>query len=244
MAGVRSEVALRDLLLSARPLVVRPELAVVIGLNEAIVLQQMQYWLLENEREGRSYHDGYYWTYNSYRAWQDQFPFWSQKTIKRTIATLEKRGLLISGVFNKSRVDRTKWYRIDFTQTLSVEGMGSNCPHAMGQNDPMQGAKTSPSNQRLTTEINTETNNHEVYGEFGNVLLTDTEYQKLQAKLDGKAGDLIERLSGYMASKGKRYKSHYATLLNWQRRDEKSGKTTNPRALPRQYTESPDYADL
>jgi len=83
------------------------------------------------------------------------------------------------------------------------------------------------------------------YGEFKNVLLTDEEYQKLKDKLGNKIDDFIERLSAYMKSKGTRYKDHYATILNWSRRDkEKSGKDRNPRDLPETYTQSPDYPDL
>ena len=48
--------------------------------------------------------------------------------------------------------------------------------------------------------------------------LTDDEYAKLQNK---ELLYMIERLSSYMASKGKQYKSHYATILTWARKDEK-----------------------
>lgn len=58
-----------------------------------------------------------------------------------------------------------------------------------------------------------------IYGEFKNVKLTDEEYQKLCAKFSEKNTlIIIEELSAYMASKGKRYSSHYATLLNWGKR--------------------------
>lgn len=61
------------------------------------------------------------------------------------------------------------------------------------------------------------------YGEFANVLLTEDELQKLKSEYsDYKA--YIERLSAYIAQTGKRYKSHYATILNWIRRDEADGK--------------------
>lgn len=56
------------------------------------------------------------------------------------------------------------------------------------------------------------------HGEFQNVLLTDEEYGKLQQTIPN-ADNLIERLSAYIESTGKKYKSHYATLLNWDRRD-------------------------
>ena len=53
-------------------------------------------------------------------------------------------------------------------------------------------------------------------GEFKNVQLTEVQYNKLKEQ------DLlsyIERLSRYMESTGKEYKSHYATILNWYRKD-------------------------
>lgn len=56
------------------------------------------------------------------------------------------------------------------------------------------------------------------YGEYNNVLLTDEELMKLKEKIPNWQ-DFIERLSSYIASTGKRYKSHYVTMLNWYRRD-------------------------
>ena len=59
----------------------------------------------------------------------------------------------------------------------------------------------------------------ESYGEFNNVLLTKEEYHKLeQANLL----PYIEKLSSYIASKGKKYKSHYATILTWSRGEKKT----------------------
>ncbi len=60
------------------------------------------------------------------------------------------------------------------------------------------------------------------YGEFRNVLLTDEEYQKL-VELYTEAGtkERIERLSVGIASKGYKYKNHYATIKKWERLDKK-----------------------
>lgn len=57
------------------------------------------------------------------------------------------------------------------------------------------------------------------HGEFGNVMLTDDEYAKLCGKCPD-ADALITELDQYIESQGKtkKYKSHYATLLNWSRR--------------------------
>ena len=59
------------------------------------------------------------------------------------------------------------------------------------------------------------------YGEFENVLLTDSEYEKLKAEYDD-CEERIERLSGYKASHGVSYKSDYATIRVWARKDKKT----------------------
>jgi len=58
-----------------------------------------------------------------------------------------------------------------------------------------------------------------IYGEFKNVKLSIEEYKKLSDKFNGTLHEKIEALSGYMKSKGKAYKDHYATILTWARKD-------------------------
>ena len=62
------------------------------------------------------------------------------------------------------------------------------------------------------------------YGEYSNVLLTDEEYNKLLIEIPN-AAEYIEKLSTYMESTGKKYKSHIATIRNWFRNDKEKGKT-------------------
>ena len=69
-------------------------------------------------------------------------------------------------------------------------------------------------NQKLKTKNKKEIIK-ERYGEFENVLLAKEELDKLQSRLGEQTDSYIERLSNYIASTGKRYKSHYATILNW-----------------------------
>lgn len=75
---------------------------------------------------------------------------------------------------------------------------------------------TNIQNTKKQNTKKTNTNNKREYGEFNNVMLTDEEYKKLEEK---NALSQIENLSSYIASTGKRYKSHYATILNWDRRE-------------------------
>lgn len=71
-------------LMKEQPMTVLPELAVRIGLNEAIFIQELQN-LLESSNQ---VHEGNHWVYKSYESWSAHFPFWSLSTLRRTIARL------------------------------------------------------------------------------------------------------------------------------------------------------------
>jgi hypothetical protein len=113
---------LGNLLFDEQPVLVDRTLATLIGLNEAIVLQQAHYWItvkkrkMENFLTSVHFPKGAFWFFNSYKEWRkNNFPFWSDSTIKRTIKKLEDMGILIStSEFNKRSYDDTKWYTIDY----------------------------------------------------------------------------------------------------------------------------------
>ena len=113
-------------------LIFRKELACMIGLNEAIILNQVEYWLRKNEEQGNNFIDGRYWVFNTYEDWKkDNFPFMSTATVKRTFTKLEKSGILISANYNKMAIDRTKWYSISYEklqETLEIWRLGQSEP--------------------------------------------------------------------------------------------------------------------
>ena len=81
------------------------------------------------------------------------------------------------------------------------------------------------------------------YGEYKNVLLTDDEFEKLKAEYADYL-DRIERLSSYIASTGKAYKSHYATIRNWARADAEKGRSNGAKQTSspqRNAEETPRY---
>lgn len=104
------------LLIDEPPLQVLPTLAAVIGLNDAIILQQLHYWLMiaEKSNDPNKFVNGTWWTYNTYEDWQDNFPFWSTMTIRRIIYSLEKKGLIISRQMRSNKYDATKWYTLNY----------------------------------------------------------------------------------------------------------------------------------
>ena len=81
------------------------------------------------------------------------------------------------------------------------------------------------------------------YGEYKNVLLADDELEKLKAEYADYL-DRIERLSSYIASTGKTYKSHYATIRNWARADAEKGRDNGAKqggSSQRNAEETPRY---
>ncbi len=120
-----------SLLFAERPLVINTQLAMKIGLNEAIVLQQLHYWLRDTNSGMEC--DGVRWIYNTTEQWLEQFPFWSESTLKRAFASLKTLGLLRCEKLNKSKRDMTNFYTINYGSELLDDGklsesIGSNAP--------------------------------------------------------------------------------------------------------------------
>ena len=169
------------LLINEVPLMCLPSLAVKIGLNEALFIQQLHYWV---DRSKNSI-DGRQWVYNTMSDWSKQFPFWSQKTLSRTISNLEKQKLVISGNYNQKGYDRTKWYTIDYAALERLEkeqlktedheeaepdvsdekdafvgdqSIGTNCPYEENQGFASTMSDASVSDQSIETKCPHEEN--------------------------------------------------------------------------------------
>lgn len=171
-----------NLLIDDYPILVIPTLASEIGLNEAIVLQQMHYWLKKSNHN----YDGRRWIYNSFPEWQKHFPFWSVMTIKRAVYSLEKQNLLYVGNYNKAKFDKTKWYSINYEK---LEGM----KRPSYQNDTTSVSKRNDgvyqndtTNTRDYTEITTETTNNNILS--GNPTASQIPYKEIVDYLNEKTG--------------------------------------------------------
>ena len=133
-----------SLLMPSRPIVINPDLAYSIGLNEAIALQQVNYWL--KETTSGLERDGVRWIYNTNEQWLEQFPFWSESTLKRTFTRLKQLGVLKVEQLNKSQRDMTNYYTINYESELLDEvkvtkSKSSKCTLPSGQNEPMEEVK-------------------------------------------------------------------------------------------------------
>lgn len=130
------------LLIDEEPLQVLPTLAVAVGINEAILLQQTHYWLkiAEKANDPRKFFGGRWWTYNTYADWQRQMPWLKERTVRALVAKLEEIGVLLSVKRNAKRRDHTKWYSVDYEALEALyeeQPEGKNDTSDVAENDTL-----------------------------------------------------------------------------------------------------------
>jgi len=107
-------------------------LAAEIGLNESILLLQLEFWISISENEI----DGRFWTYQSTSDMiQKSFPFWSQSTINRTINSLKSKNLVIVSRYNKVKYDKTRWFTLNYDE---IEKLNSVTVKPFSESIPKQ----------------------------------------------------------------------------------------------------------
>lgn len=191
----------------SKTLIINTDLALVLGdLNEAIVLNQLNYWLGINRKAGKNFIDDRYWVYNSYSDWKAKdFPYWSEKTIQRTFTRLENKGVVVSANYNKLGIDKTKWYTID-TEKLQelVDEFNSDEDKMTNRQDNMtdrQDKMTCREGQcdRPLPEITTENINRDYNSEItGEVHTSVSEKQTARVTrqdMQAKKDDMLYRFS-------------------------------------------------
>lgn len=140
-----------------------------------------------------------------------------QTSVRSAIKELESSGFLARTRERdeSGRIGRCIWIVSDYPRFENPNLVNSN----LG-NEPQLSTKQQSTNKPTTKESKRETRHK--FGEYQNVLLTDSDMEKLKAEFPNDWEERIERLSAYMASTGKGYKNHLATICNWARRDSES----------------------
>lgn len=95
---------------------VYPMLAKALGINEAIVIQQIYYHmsLKASSNTSNHFYEGRWWVYNSYQQWCDNhFPWLTPRSLQNIMIALEKKGILLTMQSLGNRWDRRKWYSLD-----------------------------------------------------------------------------------------------------------------------------------
>ena len=88
------------------------EIAQQYGVNAAILLHNITYWIEKNKSEKRHFHNGRYWTYMSKSGLAELFPYMSKKQIDYALNKLLDAGLIATGNFSDNTFDKTTWYAL------------------------------------------------------------------------------------------------------------------------------------
>ena len=151
-----------------------------------------------------------------------------QTSVRSAIKELESAGFLsrTRERDENGRIGRCVWIVCDYprfenpsldTPSFETSNLG---------NGPQLSTKESSTKESSTKESSTKKETRHKYGEYENVLLSDTDLEKLKSEFPTDWEEKIENLSSYMESHGKTYKNHLATIRNWARKDKEAKRNT------------------
>lgn len=88
------------------------EVAKELGITQAVILHHLHFWIEQNRNNGRNFHEGHFWTYNTPEAFNKQLPYLTPRQIRDALNKLAEAGYILKGNFNKSGFNRTAWYAL------------------------------------------------------------------------------------------------------------------------------------
>lgn len=111
--------------------------AIIYGVDAAVMIYNIRFWIRKNAANGHNFHDGRFWTYNSVEAFAKLFPFWSAGQVRRILSKLIDAGVLQTGNFSDNRQNRTTWYAFtdEYLSENDREGHLSKSTNAFVEND-------------------------------------------------------------------------------------------------------------
>lgn len=121
--------------------------AEMYGVDGAVFISRLQFWIEKNAANDRHYHAGRYWTYNSLRAMEKLFPFWSRRQIERIVKNLKDKGVLLTANYARDSHDRTLFYALDESK-LPISPFG-------GDLSP-NGDNLSPNGEMINEQLKTQ----------------------------------------------------------------------------------------
>lgn len=128
------------------------------GVIEAILINNLAYWLTQKKANNKSQHDGKYWVYNSVKAFKELYPYLTDKQIRRALENLRKQGAIETANYNADKRDRTLWYSLtkEVQNMLNID-LTPEAPEIKlgqaGQNDLPAKAKTFAQTENNRAEL-------------------------------------------------------------------------------------------
>ena len=110
-------------------------IATKYGVNSAILLNNIYFWIEKNKANETNFYDGYYWTYNSKKAFSELFPYLTSRQVDYALEKLIDDGVLLTGNYNKNPYDRTLWYAITKKGYSILQNCEMKTTNLLNEND-------------------------------------------------------------------------------------------------------------
>lgn len=203
------------------------DVACEVGIAPAVIYYNISWWCNHNRTNGVHCYDGLYWTFNSVKAYKELFPYMSDKQIRCALKTLEDKGYIKTGNYNKAAFDHTTWYA-DLRETRFATQGTSNCP--TGQIELTERENGIAPQGNAIPNINTNTKLTDINTDSKHIESKRTKFVKptveeIQAYIfeNGFSVD-ANRFYDYYEANGwyagsRKMKDWQATVRNWERRD-------------------------
>lgn len=224
------------------------DVAVRHGLHAAILHETIRFWVVKNRANGRHLHDGRHWTYNSAKAFSELFPYMSPDQIQRALKRLEEAGEIVTGCYNASPYDRTRWYSCaeGVPQQCGSDSAALRSDSANLRNEIPQQCGTNTSSYQVHTSVHYNSTPQPPKGEslppgfaefwasYPKKVGKDAALSAWKRKIKGEHEEVIIALKTQKQSEawtrdGGRFVPNPATWLNQGRwRDEQGGECSAP----------------
>lgn len=223
------------------------DMATRYGINAAVIFQNIAFWCDHSRTNEVNFYDGLYWTFNSVRAFREQFPYLGKSQIASALQKLIDEGLIVKGNYNKVAYDRTAWYAV--TELGNSMFRKPNIPFT--ENRQMDLAKIgngNTQNRKPIPDINTDINKDNIsrkrsgkeipagFTEFYDLYPKKVAKQSAvkawrkagiadsQALIDTILADVRRRIDGEWKGREMQYIPHPSTYINQRRwEDETTG---------------------
>lgn len=184
-------------------------------IQTALLLNQIVFWSDKSKRS-----DGFF--YKTYGEWEQE-TYLTEYQVRRSVTKLKELGF-VETKLKRANGSPTLHYKLEFemlSDSILKKLKKRNLTNLRNEPEETSETLTVDYTDKYTVDLSPPVNKEikHKFGEFQNVLLLEEEFKKLEERFPTDLDKRIERLSGYIASSGKKYKSHYATIISWARKD-------------------------
>ena len=134
-----------------------------VGVNKAILLQYIEFWVDKNKANKVLIYEGKAWVYHTASGFEEIFSYMKANTIAKYLVELEKERYLHSSQNiekGKNRNNRVKYYTLgDAYFSITEQEAKNQNECAKNQNEPAQNQNECAKNQNVYNDISLENNN-------------------------------------------------------------------------------------